>query len=77
MKFIKFELLWGTFAVMIYDKHKSRMNNYFIQFSFKDIWLIPHKEHIKYPDSNDSWCAGWLVFYFGNVIAYERKVIDV
>lgn len=64
--------LKGTVAAIFYNKELDIVNSYFIQFSFKDPWFIPHKE---YRFNNGSWLCGWLFFYFGNITsnAPEKK----
>ena len=66
MELIEFIKMRGTYGMVFYDKKKKKKNSYFIQFSFKDMWLYPHKEQRF---NNGSWLCGWLVFYFGNIIA--------
>lgn len=69
MKFCGLKKLKETFAIMFYDENKDIINSYFIQFTFKQPWIIPHKEN-RY--NNGSWICGWLFFYFGNIISERR-----
>jgi hypothetical protein len=66
MKFLGFEKLSETLYVMFYDEKNDKLNNYFIQISFKDMWYKPHKEYLY---KNNSVIYGWLFFYFGNIIS--------
>ncbi|HBJ1686114.1 TPA: hypothetical protein LA468_003333 [Clostridium botulinum] len=70
MNFIGFKRIGGTFAIIFYNKSKHIINNYFVQFSLKDMWKFPHKE-FRY--ENGSWLCGWGFFYFGNIIADGHK----
>jgi len=66
MKFIGFENLEGTYALMFYDKRNMVINHYFIQLSLKDMWKYPHREE-RY--NNGSYLYGWGFFYFGKIIS--------
>ena len=66
MKFLGFSRLHGTYSATIFNEDKMIINNYFIQFSFKEPWKYPHREERF---NNGSWLCGWLFFYFGNIIA--------
>lgn len=72
MKFTGLNIVgFSTFALMFYDGKLKILNNYFIQFSLKEMWLKPHKE---YRFDNGSYVYGWLFFYFGNIISGNKEV---
>jgi hypothetical protein len=70
MEFVGFQRAGHTYAVMLYDRAKNIINNYFIQFSLKDMWKCPHKESRF---NNGSWVCGWGFFYFGNIISDDKE----
>ena len=70
MKFIGFRKLPETFAIMFYNEDKQIVNNYFIQFTFKEPWKYPHKESRF---NNGSWLIGWGFLYVGNIIADGKE----
>lgn len=66
IKFKGFKRFGGTFIIRFFNEQKQILNQYFFQFSIKNPWVVPHKENRF---NNDSWIAGWLLFYIGNIIA--------
>lgn len=70
MKFLGFQILKKTLAITCYRKSKRIINNYFIQFSLKNMWKYPHRED-RY--DNGSYIYGWVFFYFGNIISDTNK----
>ena len=65
-----FERIHGTYAICLLNEKQMILNSYFVQFSFKEPWLYPHKEERF---NNGSWLCGWLFFYFGNILARGDK----
>ena len=49
----------GTFGLSSFKKAKC----YFVQFSLKDPWLVPHIDFHAMQDT--AVMAGWLFFYVG------------
>lgn len=63
----------GTFAIQFFDTDKLYINSYFVQFSFKDPWWIPHTEHFYNKETN---IHGWLFFYFGKMVVFSDQNIE-
>jgi hypothetical protein len=72
VKFIGLRIYFGTFAITVFDKPKFIINNYFVQFSLKDMWKYPHREE-RY--NNGSYVYGWGFFYFGKIISREKNCV--
>lgn len=62
----------GTFSLDVYDHKVERLDQYIVQFSLKDPWVIPQKRPYK---NDKSWIMGWLFIYFAHFV-HESRISD-